>query len=196
MKTFVVGVTGSIGSGKSFVLRCLGLLKIPTINADVISRNIFESELGISIIKANFPQVIKAGVIDRARLREIVFKDEQARENLNDIVHPLVYEAIDEKISQLKSQGERLVAVEIPLLYETGGGDICDKVIVCAAPYQLRKERVLKHRGLSQEDFQQIDKVQMSQDEKIKLADIVINTDKPKHEVFRQVYQYIICNFV
>jgi dephospho-CoA kinase len=189
----VLGITGSIGSGKSFVMRLLRLFHVPTCDADEIVHELLLSPSVVLKIASHFPECIRENQVDRKRLGSCVFQDTKRRKVLNRIIHPLVYDRLTDFIK--RNSKEPLIALEIPLLFEVGWTDLCATILVACAPYDVRRERSLYLRHFSPELFQQIDAAQLSQDEKVRRADIILNTYQPKDQVARDL-KTIVCDLV
>ncbi len=172
----IIGVTGGIGSGKSAVSKILLSMGYPVIDADVISRNILEkgSDAYFEVIEHFGEEILLSnGEIDRKRLGEIIFNDEEERLKLNGIVHPAVYGEINSLV-RLYSQNSDLVFVDVPLLFENDRAKDYDAVWVVYANEALRIQRICKRDGID-EAFAKIKiKAQMPLEEKTKLASKVI----------------------
>ncbi|WP_456411900.1 dephospho-CoA kinase [Oceanithermus sp.] len=172
----VVGLTGSIGSGKSTVARLLEALGAEVVEADALARQA-RREREQEICRA-FPEACTDGRLDDRALAASVFADPAALRRLEALVHPRVRELIRERVEVARArEGEGLLVVEVPLLFETGWNPGYDGVLVVAAPDGLRVERVRQRSGLDLEAFRQRDQAQLPQSEKIARADWVIWND-------------------
>jgi dephospho-CoA kinase len=172
----LVGLTGGIGAGKSTVARLLSELGAVVIDADSIVREL--QKPGTAVFKAIVERfgshvVAPDGSLDRERLADIVFRDDDARSALNAIVHPAVYAVMAERIAELKD-GDHVVVLDIPLLAESGGSDGMDAVVVVEADQDARVARVVAERGLDPEDVRARMAVQASPEQREALADVVI----------------------
>ncbi len=174
----IIGLTGSIGMGKSTVAEILRRLSIPVHDADAaVKQATSQGGAGFQVIAKRFPNVINAsGEIDRERLAREVFSNPSALANLEAILHPLVKESEDRFIAEHKRLGTKIVALDIPLLFETGAEKRVNFVAVVSAPAFIQRRRVLARKGMTEERFQQIISRQMPDSEKRKRADFVIPT--------------------
>jgi len=172
----VVGLTGSIGSGKSTVARLLEALGAEVVDADALARQA-RREREREICRA-FPEACTDGRLDDRALAAVVFADPEALRRLEELVHPRVRELIRERVEAARArEGRGLLVVEAPLLFETGWNPGYDGVLVVAAPDGLRAERVRQRSGLDLEAFRRRDRAQLPQSEKIARADWVIWND-------------------
>jgi dephospho-CoA kinase len=172
----LVGLTGGIGAGKSTVARLLSERGAIVIDADSIVRELQQPGTDVfgAIVGRFGQQVVKAdGALDRERLADIVFRDDEARSALNAIVHPAVYAVMSDRIAQLKD-GDKVVVLDIPLLAEAGGGGGMDAVVVVEADEDARVARVVAERGLDPEDVRARMAAQASSEQREALADVVI----------------------
>jgi dephospho-CoA kinase len=173
-----VGLTGGIATGKSYVARRLRSAGIPVVDADVLAREaVAPGTAGLQAVVDRFGPAVLAehGTLDRARLAEIVFRDETARRDLEAIVHPRVRAAIDRFWSD-RAPGTRFAVADVPLLYETGREGAFDVVVVAACPREQQVERVMHRDGLSREQAERRLGAQLPIEEKARRADYVIDT--------------------
>ncbi len=170
-----IGLTGSIGSGKSTVAQVLRELGVPVLDADAFARE-GAVALKVEICRA-FPEVCTDGAIDRAALGRRVFGDPAARRRLEAILHPYVRQRMREEVQKAAAMGHKVVVHDIPLLFEAGREGDFAGVLVVAAPTELRKARVMARSGLSEAEFAARDASQMPQAEKIRRATWVIWND-------------------
>ncbi|MCX7782395.1 MAG: dephospho-CoA kinase [Meiothermus sp.] len=171
----LIGLTGSIGSGKSTVAQRLRELGVTVLDADEYAREA-ASALKVEICQA-FPEACRDGEIDRAALGRRVFADPEARGRLEALIHPYVRRRMREETQKAQTAGFKVVVHDIPLLFETGRERDFAGVLVVAAPTELRKARVLARSGLSEAEFVARDQSQMSQEEKVRRATWVIWND-------------------
>ncbi|MGQ0528021.1 MAG: dephospho-CoA kinase [Alphaproteobacteria bacterium] len=172
----ILGITGSIGMGKSTVASMLENMGVPTHSADgAVHEFLAENGAAADAVRLAFPQ-LGAWPIDRAALAGIVFNNDAAREKLESILHPLVRTAHDAFVEREKIRGTKIVALDIPLLFETGGESRVNYTLVVTAPYWIQRARVMKRPGTTQEKFQAILGRQMPDAEKRKRADFVVHT--------------------
>ncbi len=186
----IVGLTGSIATGKSFVAKCFAKLGIRVFDADACVHELLGGGgNAVGAVVLNFPEACVDGVVDRKKLGEIVFADEDARTKLEDIIHPLVASRREEFFNKNKEQD--VVVLEIPLLFETGMEKKCDCVIVTDVDPKIQKERALQREGMTLQRFEKINSLQRSRAEKIKRAEFVIDTGLSEFSVFRRVKDII-----
>lgn len=183
----VLGVTGSIGMGKSTVCKMLGLMGVPVHDADAtVHRLMAPGGAAVAPVEAAFPGVIdESGAIDRPRLRTAVLGNQQALSRLEAIVHPLVRAEEQFFLKQHRGRGAAVVALDVPLLYETGGEERCDVVAVVSAPALVQRQRVLRRPGMTAETLQRILSRQMPDAEKRRRADYIIPTGQGKGWTWR-----------
>ncbi|HEV7179956.1 MAG TPA: dephospho-CoA kinase [Candidatus Baltobacteraceae bacterium] len=171
-----VGLTGGIGSGKSEVARILEDLGAYIIDTDVLAREaVAPHSDGIMAIARVWPHVVRAGMLDRQALGEIVFRDPLARERLNSIVHPFIRRLAQEREAHAKP-GQVVVHV-VPLLFETGYGELTDKSIVVIAPEVERIARVVQRDRINEGQVRARMAAQIDPKEAAVRADFVIEND-------------------
>jgi dephospho-CoA kinase len=183
-----IALTGGIATGKSYVTRGLREAGVPVVDADAIAREVVgPGTPALAAIVTRFGGDIlrPEGVLDRARLAQVVFRDESARRDLEAIVHPEVRQRIEEFFEELPTSTAFAVA-DIPLLYETGRAKDFDRVVVAAASPQTQVTRVLA-RGLSREEAEHRVAAQLPIGFKVAKADHVIRTDGTYAETDRQI---------
>lgn len=173
----VIGLTGSIGTGKSTTAGFFRELGVPVHDADAVVHELYRGR-AVEPVAAAFPGVVVGGAIDRAKLGAAVLGDKTAMQRLEAIVHPLVREAERDFVAQRRDAGADIVVLDIPLLLETGGRDRVDAVVatVCGADEQRR--RVLARPGMTAHKLDLILARQMPDDEKRRLADFVVDTGR------------------
>lgn len=184
----IVGVTGSIGMGKSTVTSQFEALGAKTCNADTIVHKLLETDAEVlAQIQEHFPQAVEGNAINRAILGKIVFPDTERRKQLEAILHPRVQAVENEFIEKNRVLGTKVVALDIPLLFETGGEKRCDITVVASAPACVQRWRVMRRPGMTKEKFDAILKNQMPDKEKRQRATFVVATGFGKSHSFRQV---------
>jgi len=189
-----VALTGGAATGKSYVLDQLRRAGVPTLVADDLAHGVTAGGTeATAAIAARFgDHVIAAdGAVDRAALGAIVFADEAARKDLEAIVHPAVYRAIEAGLRAFEKAGDALAVVEIPLLYESGHASDFDRVIVTACSEKNQRRRLIA-RGLSEERARQILAAQKPTAEKAARADFVISTDGDRSDTDVQVRDVLL----
>lgn len=187
---FRVALTGGIASGKSHVRRRFEALGVDTIDADTLVHEALGpgTPAAISIAQRFGNGVIAVdGSVDRRRLGEQVFADDEARRDLEAMLHPAVYAAIAEWFEALARAGKELGIADIPLVYETGHEGDVDAIIVAACGPEEQERRVMARDGLSREAARQRVAAQLAIDDKIRRADFVIWTTGTLEETDRQV---------
>jgi dephospho-CoA kinase len=185
-----VALTGGIATGKSRVLRRLAALGVPTIDADELARLVVRSgEPAWRAIRARFgPDVFGPdGEVDRRRLGELVFADNEARRDLETIVHPEVYAAVQVWFETLEPDAGGFAVADIPLLFETDHQSDFDRVIVTACPRDEQHRRLMDRDNLSAAEASRRIASQLPTEVKVAAADFVIRTDGAVQETDRQV---------
>jgi dephospho-CoA kinase len=174
----VVGLTGSIGMGKSTAAAVLRRIGVPLFDADqIVHRLLAPGGAAAAKVEAAFPGSRSGdGGIDRKRLGERVFGDPQALARLEGILHPMVAAAEKRFLALARARGERIAVLDIPLLYESRGAARCDYVIVVSAPAMLQRQRVMRRSGMTEARFTAILEQQMPDAEKRRRADFVVPT--------------------
>ncbi|MGA0561993.1 dephospho-CoA kinase [Ancylobacter sp. VNQ12] len=176
MKTpFRLGLTGSIGMGKSTTAGIFRELGVPVHDADAAVHAIYGEE-GVAPVEAAFPGVTQGGRIDRALLGARVLGDDAAMKRLESIVHPLVRARETAFLERAAEAGEDIAVLDIPLLYETGAAGRVDAVLVVTAPESVQRARVLARPGMTEDKLAVILSRQLPDSEKRRRADHVIDT--------------------
>ncbi|MGE3928503.1 MAG: dephospho-CoA kinase [Lautropia sp.] len=171
----VLGLTGSIGMGKSTTAAMFRDVGVPVHDSDEAVHRLYAGPAA-PLVEAAFPGTVVDGVVDRARLSEQVLGNREAIGRLERIVHPLVRADADAFLERNRAAGAPLVVLDIPLLFETGGRDRVDKVVVVTAPAEVQRQRVLARPGMTAEKFEAIRARQVPDAEKREQADYVIDT--------------------
>ena len=188
----VLGVTGSIAMGKSTVSTMLSHLNNPIHDADKTVHELMDMNgKAYYEIAKSFPAAVQVTGIDRTKIGREVFGNPKKLKELENILHPLVREARDKFIRQQNRYKSRLVILDVPLLYETGGDEDCDKVMVVSAPYFIQRQRALARQGMTQTKFNDILKRQLPDREKRRRADAVIPTGLGKAHTYRVLKRLI-----
>lgn len=179
----IIGLTGGIASGKSTVSNFFKELGVEIVDADIVAREISERKVTIDEICNIFGRDIldENGKIVRGKLRERVFQDKRLVQKLNSIIHPQVIEYFKERKDE--NREDELLIFDVPLLYEAKMDTLCDKVIVVGVDRKKQIERVIQRDRSSEEVARNIIANQMSLDDKIKRADIVIMNDGTLEEL-------------
>ena len=180
-KPFVIGLTGSIGMGKSETAKLFAQQGVPVFDADKIVHDLYAGEAA-AMIEAAFPGSTKRGVVDRAALARQVTGDAAALARLESLMHPLV---TDRRAAFLEASDAPIVLLDIPLLLETGVKT--DAVVVATAPFDVQRQRVLARPGMTEEKFNALLTRQMSDTQKRAQADYLVITDKGLDDAREQV---------
>jgi dephospho-CoA kinase len=173
----VLGLTGSVGMGKSATAKMFADEGAPVFDADAAVHRLYEGE-ATPLIAVAFPGTVSAGRVDRERLSQAVVGNSEAFARLEAIIHPLVRKAREKFLADAKAEGAKVAVLDIPLLFETGGEREVDKIVVVSAPHVVQKERVLARPGMTEAKFSAIVAKQMPDSEKKKRADFVIDTSR------------------
>jgi dephospho-CoA kinase len=188
----VLGLTGSIAMGKSTAATMLRRFKIPVHDADACVHRLFaKGGRAVAPISETFPGVVQNGAVNRVELGARVFNDTPALRKLEAIVHPLVRSERDRFIARHRRRRAPFVVLDVPLLFETKGQDICDEVIVVSAPAFLQRRRALARPDMTAEKFTSILGRQMPDHRKRRLASVVIATGLGFADTHRRLSRYI-----
>ncbi|HEY7899717.1 MAG TPA: dephospho-CoA kinase [Caulobacteraceae bacterium] len=173
----VVGLTGSVGMGKSTTAAMFAEAGVPVYDADAEVRKLYAvGGAAVGPVEQAFPGVASAGAIDRNKLGERVLGDAAALQRLNRIVHPLLAESRQRFFRTAEAEGASLVVLDIPLLFETGGETAVNKVVVVTAPGSVQRQRVLARPGMTEAKLRAILEAQTPDAQKRDRADFVIDT--------------------
>ncbi|MBS0384050.1 MAG: dephospho-CoA kinase [Proteobacteria bacterium] len=184
----VIGLTGSIGMGKSTVAQMFAEEGAPCFNSDGAVHALYaKGGAAVAPVAAAFPGVARDGAIDRQALSARLIDNPEAIGRLESIVHPLVRQAQADFLERHRAEGRAVVVLDIPLLFESGGERRVDKVVVVSAPAEVQKSRVLARPGMTEEKYATLLSRQMSDAEKRARADFVIDTGVALDETRRQV---------
>jgi dephospho-CoA kinase len=181
----IVGLTGSIGMGKSTVAAHIRGKGIPVIDADAIVHDLYAGD-AVPLIEAAFPGTTREGRVDRAALAARVVNDRAAFQTLERIIHPLVRAREWQALQNASAAGHRLAVVEIPLLFETGAHTLFDAIMVVSAPSEEQRRRVMARPGMTDAKFEAILARQWPDAQKRDTADYVIDTSLPLPQTLAQ----------
>jgi dephospho-CoA kinase len=182
----LIGLTGSIGMGKSTIAKRFVEQNVPVIDADKVVRDLYEGD-AVEPIEAAFPGSTTAGKVDRTKLSAQLMDDPGGFKRLEEIVHPLVHEAERRQLKAHAKVGAELAVLEVPLLFETGGDGRVDVTVVVSAPAEVQRERVMAREGMTSEKFEAIRARQLPEVEKRRRADFVVETHLTIPESYAQV---------
>lgn len=181
----IIGITGGISTGKSYVSSYLISKGYQVIDTDKIAHKLQEyNEKGFLAIKKHFPSVIDGESINRQMLAGIIFSDENKRHLLNSLMHPLVKEEVMRIISESKSD---IIFVDVPLLYEANFDTLCDRVIVVYTDYQTQLRRLTLRDGIDIDLAKKKIASQMTIDEKLKRADYALKSEEDFNDTNRNI---------
>ena len=183
---FVLGLTGSVGMGKSATAEMFRAEGIAVHDSDAAVHRLYKGE-AVSAIEAAFPGTVREGAVDRALLADVVLSDARALALLEALIHPLVAASRDAFLAEGKEQGAGLVVLDIPLLFETHSDRIADAVVLVTAPEAVQKERVRARPGMTAERLAAILARQMPDVEKRARAHFIVDTGREFAAAKRQV---------
>jgi dephospho-CoA kinase len=173
----VLGLTGSIGMGKSTTARFFAEEGVPVLDADAVVHALYDGE-AVAAIEAAFPGTSKDGRIDREELSRRVVGDPAVLKRLESIVHPLVRAAQARFLADAERSGAPVAVLDVPLLFETGGDQRVDAVVVVSAPADVQRARTLDRAGMTAEKFDALMQKQMPDAEKRRRADFIVDTSQ------------------
>jgi dephospho-CoA kinase len=173
----ILGLTGSIGMGKSTTAKMFAAEGVPVYDADAAVHRLYAGE-AVPLIEAAFPGMTRDGKVDRDALGRRVLGDAAAIARLEQIVHPLVRQAQERFLADAASAGAAVAVLDIPLLFETGGDRLCDAVAVVSAPAEVQRARAFERAGMTDGKFAAILAKQMPDAEKRRRADFVVDTSR------------------
>ncbi|MCK5425349.1 MAG: shikimate dehydrogenase [Emcibacter sp.] len=191
-KVTIIGLTGSIGMGKSETAKMFERAQVPVFDSDKAVHDLMAKDgAAVDRVEQIFPGVKKTDGIDRKKLGSRVFGDHGALKKLEAILHPMVSDRRQEFFEQAKVQGYDMVVMDVPLLFETGGEENCDFTVVVSAPAKVQRQRVLARPDMTAEKFENILSKQMPDREKRQRADFIVQTDQGLSYAEDQVHQII-----
>ena len=185
----IVGLTGGIASGKSTVSKYLAEKGFKVYDADKIAKDISGKKSVQEEIILTFGNEIldENGNVDRKKLKEIVFGDKEKLKQLNAIIHPKVidfYKELKEKNT------DKIIIFDVPLLFESGIDKFCDKILVVISDYEIQLDRIVERDKIDRELAEKIIKSQLSNEERIKKADVVIENNSSLEDLFEKVERF------
>lgn len=185
-----VGLTGSIGMGKSTVADMFKNFGCPVFDADKAVHDLYEKGgAGIDIIKSFYPAAVVNSAVDREILRSYIAENPDKIRELETFIHPLVKKLRDDFLKT--NQNKELLVFDIPLLFETGLNKNMDITVVVSAPYHVQHKRVMSREGMTEKIFSGLLAKQISNDEKKTMADIIIKTDESLNITKSKVKEFI-----
>lgn len=187
---FVIGLTGSIGMGKSTTARFFAEAGVPVHDADATVHRLYDGEAAPAI-EAAFPGTAAGGKVDRVRLAERVLGDKAALRQLESIVHPLVREAEVRFLAEAERQGAPVAVLDIPLLFETGGQERVDAVVTVSAPAAVQRARLWERAGMTEEKLEALIANQLPDAEKRRRADFIVDSSQGFEAARAQVQEIL-----
>ena len=176
----IIGITGSIGCGKTYLANMIRDLGYGVYNPDKWVRGLYRNQDFLKVIQKNFPTTFEKGVFNKRTLRNLVFNDNNQLNKLENIIHPFLRNKIQSIIHKFSRKTD-IIFFDAALLFEKKWDIYCDYVIVADIDEETQKQRVMKRDNISEDDFYKIIKVQIPQSEKRERADIIINTGEPEN---------------
>ncbi|HET7681970.1 MAG TPA: dephospho-CoA kinase [Xanthobacteraceae bacterium] len=187
---FVIGLTGSIGMGKSTTARFFAEAGVPVHDADATVHLLYDGAAAPAI-EAAFPGTTAGGKVDRVKLAERVLGDKAALRQLESIVHPLVREAEVRFLAEAERKGAPVALLDIPLLFETGGQERVDAVVTVSAPAAVQRARLLERAGLTEEKLEALIANQLPDAEKRRRADFIVDSSQGFEAARAQVQEIL-----
>jgi dephospho-CoA kinase len=173
----IVGLTGSLGMGKSTTADFFTEEGVPVHDADAVVHRLYAGEAA-PLIEAAFPGTTADGRVDRARLAERVVGDAAALARLESIIHPLVRREEEHFLADARAAGAPVAVLDIPLLFETGADRRCDAVVVVSAPADVQRRRAMARRGMTADKFDALLAKQMPDEDKRRRADFIVDSSQ------------------
>ena len=189
---YLIGLTGSIGMGKTLTASLFEAAGVPRYDADAAIHALYASGGdAVAPIAELFPDAIVDGAVDRGILGQLVLKDADKLKQLEALVHPLAGASQMAFLSRHAEAGAPMALLDIPLLYETGGDGFVDCVVVVSAPYEVQRARVLARPGMSEEKFLDILGKQVPDAEKRRRADFIVDSSVSVEDARRQIHDIL-----
>ncbi len=189
---FILGLTGSIGMGKSTTAKFFAAEGVPVYDADAAVHRLYDGE-ATPAIEAAFPGTTANGKVDRNKLAKRVLGDAAAIKRLESIVHPLVQQARERFLAEAESSGAAVAVLDIPLLFETKGDARCDAVVVVSAPAHVQRTRAFERPGMNEYKLAAVMANQVPDEEKRRRADFVVDTSQGFEHARAQVRDILKC---
>ncbi|NSY44285.1 dephospho-CoA kinase [Agrobacterium tumefaciens] len=186
----VIGLTGSIGMGKTTTAKLFAAEGIPVLDSDAVVHDLYSAE-AVPMIEAAFPGTTISGTVDRLELANILRENPANFRKLEAIVHPLVRERQEAFLRKAREENQNFAVLDIPLLFETGGETRVDKVVVVSCAPEIQRQRVLSRPGMTEEKFEMILARQMPDAEKRRRADFIIDSGNGVEAAWDQVREIL-----
>ena len=187
---FKIGITGSIGTGKTTVAKAFTMLNVPLFDADYEVKNLLNEKKIVNKIKKEWPDTVEDNSINKKKLKTYIFLNDLEREKLENIIHPALN--IKKTFFNKKNKNKLLVVYDVPLIYETKSQKFYDLVILANCNEKNQKERVLKRDKIDEKLFKKIKNSQLSVKKKLKFNPKLINTDKSRVIVYIEVMIFVV----
>lgn len=171
----VIGLTGSIGMGKTTTAKLFAGEGVPVLDSDEVVHGLYRAE-AVPLLEAAFPGTTVSGVVDRQKLGEVLRENPANFGKLEEIVHPLVRKRQEAFLAAARKEDRQFALLDIPLLFETGAESRVDKVVVVSCAPEIQRERVLSRPGMTEEKFEMILARQMPDAEKRRRADFIVDS--------------------
>lgn len=175
---YLIGITGSIGSGKTTLANIVKELGFAVYDVDAWVRKIYNNKKFLGMLSKEFPEVINGEIVNKKYLRNIVFNDIVKLQKLENLIYPFLNEKIQRQ-RHCNAKNKNIVFLDAALLFEKGWNKYCDLIILADVDYNKRMQRVISRDNISEADFRIIDNLQISNEDKKFLSDLIVNTDKP-----------------
>jgi len=189
-RPFVLCLTGSLAMGKSTAAKFFADAGVPVHDSDAVVHALYEGE-AVAAIEAAFPGTTSGGKVDRGKLAAKVIDDKAALVRLEAIVHPLVAKAREKFLAGTHARGDPVVVLDIPLLFEIGGSDRCDAIVVVSAPAEVQRSRALARPGMTGEKFASLLAKQLPDAEKRARADFIVDSSQSLDHARAQVHDIL-----
>ena len=186
----LVAITGSIGCGKTTLAKIVKELGYAVFDVDAWVRLIYFNKNFLQKLDELFEGAVKNGVADKRFLRKIVFNDTKKLQKLENLIYPFLNKKIKKTINKY-AKDDCIVFLDAALLFEKGWDKYCDVIILADVDYKIQKERVMKRDGVSAEDFDKINNIQIKNENKKNLADIVVDTDKSLNILKKEMIEIV-----
>mgnify|MGYP002852635110 CR=1 FL=1 len=172
----IIAITGSIGCGKTYIANLIKSLGYTVFDADKEVRYFYKNEKFLNCIKTFFSDCFENGLLNKRKLRELVFNNNEKLKTLESIIHPLLKTKLQEKIRK-SYKTSNFLFIDAALIFEMKWDIYCDYIILADVDKKIQKQRVMKRDNISEQDFEKIVNKQMSNNKKIEKSDIVLNTE-------------------
>ena len=187
---YKIGITGSIGTGKTTIANIFAFFKIPVFDADKEIKKILNTNIVKEKISKIWPQVLKDNYIDKLKLRSIIFTDKKEKIRLEKLLYP--YLRIEKEKFENFNYNQKILVYDVPLIYETKSHKNYDLILLANCDTKYQKKRVLKRDGISSSLFHKINESQLSFNEKVKFKPKIINTNHLKVVIFLRIIILLI----